>query len=116
MRQCIDCKCNITAANTYRRVDRPGKLPSRCKSCYNKYCSSRWIKRKLDVITLLGNKCIDCDKSYHYAVYDLHHVDPNSKVMQWNKMRLVSSAKLKAEVSKCILLCSNCHRVRHSTN
>ena len=70
------------------------------------------LKRKC--VDYLGNRCTDCKVSYNNdAVYDFHHLDPaikdfsiGSKIRSWEI--------LKKELDKCVLLCSNCHRVRHS--
>ena len=73
----------------------------------------RWIKRKEQAIEDKGNKCYDCEHSFPYPAYDFHHLDPASKDMDWNKMRLVTEQKLKEELAKCVLLCAVCHRMRH---
>lgn len=116
MSNCTDCQVEITSENAYKKSGRPGKYISRCKSCFNKYCMKRWIQRKLNVIEQKGNRCEDCKQSYHYSVYDFHHLNPTEKDMQWDKMRLMNEAKMQQELSKCILLCSNCHRIRHHSN
>lgn len=110
MSKCTDCKVELTKINAYRKGNR---LNSRCKQCFNKYCMNRWIKRKEQAITSKGNICFDCKKSFPYVAYDFHHLDPTKKDMDWNKMRLTTEAKLQDELSKCILLCAVCHRLRH---
>lgn len=111
MSKCTDCKTELNEQNAYRKSNR---LNSRCKVCFNRYCITRWKQRKLDAIQTLGGRCHDCKQSFHYSVYDFHHLDPSQKDMDWNKMRLVTQTTLDSELSKCILLCSNCHRIRHS--
>ena len=113
MSLCTTCNIEITPENTYKRSGRPGKLMSRCKSCFNSYCVDRWRKRKIKAIENMGNKCHDCENTFPFVVYDFHHLDPNEKEFDWSKMRLVSEEKLQRELEKCILLCSNCHRIRH---
>lgn len=76
------------------------------------YCMARWIARKIQFIGEMGNKCQDCAGSFHYAAYDFHHL--RDKEFEWTKMRLRSEAAIRKELTKCILLCSNCHRVRHA--
>ena len=116
MSNCTDCQVEITSENAYKKSGRPGKYISRCKQCFNKYCMKRWIQRKLKVIEQKGNRCYDCKNSYEYYVYDLHHLNPSEKDMQWDKMRLMNERKMQEEVAKCVLLCSNCHRIRHHSN
>jgi hypothetical protein len=89
---------------------------SKCKTCFNKYCTDRWVNKKIFFIEYLGSKCFDCGISYPkepYAIFDFHHRDPNKKEFDWSKLRLKSDIKIKEEVDKCDLLCSNCHRKRH---
>lgn len=46
---------------------------------------------------------------------DFHHVDPSQKEMSVSRLRNFTSFKrLKNEIKKCILLCSNCHRKFHA--
>ena len=45
--------------------------------------------------------------------FGLHHVNPDEKEFQFNNLYDVSIEKLKREIEKCILLCSNCHRIEH---
>lgn len=106
-------KCNITKpiSDFYIRYDRLDQVQSMCKQCFNAYCCDRWKQRKLDAIKKMGDKCVDCKISYHYSVYDFHHL--YDKDLQWNKLRLRSQDTIDKELSKCILLCSNCHRIRH---
>ena len=89
-----------------------------CKKCFNARCQQRWIKRKLEAIAYKGSQCADCQlylSNSHYAVFEFHHLDPTQKDVDWSKLRLGSSTKLYQELEKCILLCANCHRIRHAT-
>jgi hypothetical protein len=74
----------------------------------------RWIQRKHDAIKKLGDQCADCKQTYPYQVYDFHHLDPKKKDFSWTKMRLQTQTVLDNELAKCVLLCANCHRIRHS--
>ncbi|HET8685325.1 MAG TPA: hypothetical protein VFM18_01525 [Methanosarcina sp.] len=74
----------------------------------------RRLTRKMIAINQHGNKCADCEQSYHPSCYDFHHLDPNEK--DFNPCSGLSK-KLEvflAEVAKCVMLCANCHRIRHS--
>jgi len=60
----------------------------------------------------MGDKCFKCGKSYHNASYDFHHVGGKD----YNMNSLLSNASRKriiAELNKCVLLCSVCHRLEH---
>lgn len=115
-KQCTKCKVTKNISEFYKQSDRQNGY-SMCKECFNNYCALRWTKRKIDAINSKGGQCEDCGLKLvdsHHCVFDFHHLNPKTKDMDWNKMRLVSEKKLKKELDKCTLLCSNCHRIRHS--
>ena len=62
-----------------------------------------------------ANPCVDCGKHYPHPVMDLHHLDPSTK--DWDITRMIKAdygpKRIKEEIDKCVLLCSNCHRLRH---
>jgi hypothetical protein len=72
---------------------------------------TRGLLRKIKLIQLKGGKC-KCGYNTNYAALEFHHIDPNLKKFNID-LRACSNnswSKLVAEVSKCQLLCSNCHR------
>lgn len=110
---CTKCKNLKPESEFYTRNDRKHGA-SYCKTCFNNYCMKRWINRKLEAIQYKGGKCLDCNLSNApYPVYEFHHLEPDKKDVDWTKLRLKSSKAIKAELDKCILLCANCHRIRH---
>lgn len=72
----------------------------------------RW-KRKQEMVDLLGGVCVDCNLQHPLPCYDFHHLDPSTKEfdpcsrLTWKREQLVE------ELKKCVLLCANCHRIRH---
>jgi len=60
--------------------------------------------------------CCDCSvKHLPPYVYDLHHLEPDTKEGAVSRLIRTSSwERIKNEIKKCIILCSNCHRIRHS--
>ena len=85
----------------------------RCKKCLYQYQALRWNYRKTQLILEIGGKCVDCGITGHPAIFDFHHRDPNAKEFSISSMRGASYDKLRTEISKCDLLCSCCHRLRH---
>lgn len=67
-------------------------------------------KRK-KLIDMFGGKCSLCGKTH--TVYDLHHVDSETKDFTIG-MKDLRFSKLLKEAAKCILVCKNCHRELHS--
>ena len=59
-------------------------------------------------------KCIKCGFDKHPAL-DFHHIDKNSKDRGIAKMleSNMSKKSIIMEIEKCIVLCSNCHRILH---
>jgi len=64
-------------------------------------------------IELLGGCCSKCKQQFDPCVYDFHHVNPIEKEFNIGENMLVSEIRFYSEVSKCILLCANCHRLEH---
>jgi len=77
------------------------------------------LKRKQNThnaILHLGGKCKHCSLAYtskNAIVFDFHHLDPTTKSFKLASKTNTTPEKFMAEVNKCILLCSNCHRLLH---
>lgn len=61
-----------------------------------------------------GKSCTRCPEN-HPACLEFHHLDPTTKKYTINKMpyKGASIKKIKEEIDKCIILCTNCHRKNH---
>lgn len=70
-------------------------------------------ERLSKAIELLGGKCSRCLQSYDAVCYDFHHTDPAQKDFTIGENMLVGEERFFTEVSKCVLLCANCHRITH---
>lgn len=71
----------------------------------------RGRKRKLAAIERFGGKCKDCDNSFPPCVFEFHHLDPSKKDV--NPSAAMFAPKWERELDKCVMLCANCHRIRH---
>lgn len=69
-------------------------------------------KNKWELVQLFGNQCVDCKQIYPMCAYDFHHLDPSAKE---GRQALTTKRKdrIVKEIEKCVLLCANCHRIRH---
>jgi hypothetical protein len=67
-------------------------------------------------IKLLGGECSKCGYNKNYAALQFHHLDPSEKEFNWGKLRLRSWNSILKELSKCQLLCANCHVETHWPN
>lgn len=54
--------------------------------------------------------CADCGYSAHHAALEFHHQGDDKEI---NLSFAKSLAQAQSEMAKCVVLCSNCHRVRH---
>jgi len=59
--------------------------------------------------------CIVCKVKYHYSAMDLHHRNPEEKDGMINTIcKNGSYQALREEIDKCVVMCSNCHRLLHA--
>ena len=79
------------------------------------YNLQREIKRKIQMIEYKGGKCIKCGYNKNIAALDFHHLESDNK--DFNIAHVGGGLeKMKKELDKCILVCSNCHREIHNPN
>lgn len=73
-------------------------------------------ERNLMIFNYKGAECNHCGLSEpkHLEIYDYHHVDPDTKLYSVSNILKGPIERLKTEVDKCLLLCSNCHRKEHA--
>jgi hypothetical protein len=63
--------------------------------------------------------CADCGIKYQTCVMDFHHMGDKEFEIATARQRRFSPERVRKEIAKCVVLCSNCHRIRHdqeSTN
>lgn len=69
----------------------------------------------MSAINYIGNKCIDCGWQGHQAAFQFHHKNPKEKDFVIGNVANKSWDSIIGELKKCVLLCANCHAIRHST-
>ena len=72
-----------------------------------------WITARLDRFKVFKG-CSHCGYKDNPAALQFHHVDPSKKLQNVSMIRRSSYSQwkvIKAEIRKCILLCSNCHSI-----
>lgn len=85
----------------------PYNKTARYRQSLKKYTAKRraWLDDKKN------HPCEDCGHTFHPAAMQFHHVRGRKKFTVGNLTR--SNKSLEAEMGKCVLLCANCHFVRH---
>ena len=58
------------------------------------------------------NPCMDCKISYPYYMMDFDHVRGTKQANVAELINTLSQKRLDAEIAKCEIVCSNCHRAR----
>jgi hypothetical protein len=76
---------------------------------------SRGLRRKLQLVTEAGGGCTRCGYHRNLAALVWHHRDPSGKTFTLDVRALSnrSEADIRNEISKCALLCANCHAEVH---
>lgn len=76
-----------------------------------------WRNRfKEKLVLTMGGSCQCCGYNTCYAALEFHHLDPKEKDFGLGSIRKSPQAwaKVVAELKKCILVCSNCHKELHA--
>ena len=94
-----------------------GKIYRRhkCRLCYrNKKRELRARYRRWIVDLKKSKKCVECGIA-DYRVLDFHHRNQEDK--DYSIALICKNGRgmdsIKKEVSKCIVICANCHRIMH---
>ncbi len=103
---CKSC-AQITNADTYRR------LPKRRLKIKERNQQSLLYCRRLIAKLKKMKGCLICQENEPCAL-DFHHVNPAEKDTEISLLNKHSVKKVKAEIRKCVILCSNCHRKHHA--
>ena len=103
----------------------PIKDPEKRKAYHKKYIKEHYKKNKEYYLQrnkeatqkvrefILQSKsepCRDCGKSYPFYVMDFDHVGEKKFNLGGAHKRGID--KIKQEIAKCEVVCSNCHRIR----
>jgi len=126
--KCTKCGIIKSENDFYKRSTRSG-FHLMCKLCKKNYAHQRYLILKADImakdkrqvkerINYLRSlkhykSCTDCKISYPHYIMDWDHIENKSfGIGGRSKSLRVSLKTLHAELNKCELVCSNCHRAR----
>jgi transposase len=98
---------------SFETVKKYVQVIKRVKKVTNSESVMLWRKKtKKKLIEYKGGKCELCGYSKCERALEFHHTNPNEKDFSISG-RSLSFDKLKNEVDKCMLVCSNCHSEIH---
>lgn len=127
MKVCARCKIKKELEDYYKNNQSKTGLSSYCKECQKsdkknhyqnnkeQYAKNHFYNKKWLVDIKLELKCEKCGFD-HPAALDFHHLNPNEKkfLINNNGVSKRSKEEIENEIKKCIILCSNCHRIEHA--
>lgn len=136
-KQCYTCKEVLPTTSFGTNNSKKDKKKHICKECEkvlrrNRYLvdknriykeNHRFHKKRKEVFYSYIKEymkkdyfeCTSCGYSHTiHAPFDWHHLDTTKKEYGISSMVRHTKDKLFKELDKCILLCSNCHRILHN--
>lgn len=126
-KECTRCGYIKPATEFFTVKRNKDGLQSHCKECQRAYIRDHYERNKqyykdkslghhrpiADLIyTLRCGACTDCGRHYHPIVMEFDHRNPSEKSYNIAEMRRHSPETALAELAKCDVVCSNCHKLR----
>ena len=111
---CRHCNCSLPLSLFYQK-SKGGYWPycKPCESLRKKQQLINFKKQCLEYKQVFG--CILCGYNKNLTALDFHHTNPAEKDFTISSRgQLKLNDKIKSELDKCDVLCSNCHREKHS--
>jgi hypothetical protein len=130
MKKCPACSEQKKTSEFYKNKRKPDGLQVHCKACHNKMTKTSYERKRphyleakkkanterrkryrklLDEVKSVP--CTDCEQRFPPYVMDFDHVR-GKKLFHVGNAGQQSLAAVKAEIAKCEVVCSNCHRIR----
>lgn len=112
-RKCPKCEKVLPSTDFYkrRRIDYSSTY---CKICTSEQTLNRMQRLKKQMVDYKGGSCMICGYKKYMGALDFHHLNPKEKDFNLAHMKKYTfDEKIKKELDKCILVCSNCHREIH---
>ena len=132
LKTCYKCSTNKPLFDFNRSKSRKDGVQSICRECSKEVNNlgykhnpnrAKSIKDTRDRAKKRNKRLINRYKSMCGCKYcnerttvclDFHHLDPSIKEDNLSRMDTVSIDRIKEEIRKCIVVCSNCHRKLHA--
>ena len=122
-KQCPRCAVYQPLAQYHKSSRRAGWAASDgtyrqsyCRACQraDRRRQQRSRNEKLAAIKS-SHGCADCGFNGHPAALDFHHASGDKDFQIGGNAASHSWATVLREAAKCVVLCANCHRIRHAT-
>lgn len=110
---CFKCKVEKEISEFHEK-DHGKRHSPWCKKCFSRYCRDRWKSIKLKAISLFDSRCCKCGYNKNLSSLDFHHMEPDKKEYNWNRLCKRPWEEIVSELKKCILVCRNCHSELHN--
>lgn len=107
------CRGGVIATCRDCTIKRVKKWIDGHANVYREKINQRNRDRKREIVDYFGDKCFDCQVTYPQYVYEFHHLDSTQKDVNPSKALTWSEDRMWTELNKCVMLCANCHKVRH---
>ena len=107
MRRCSRCLLEKPLSEFHKGT----RYRSYCKPCMTAYNNAQANRNIAIVRAAKDVPCADCGQRYHWFQMDFDHVR-GQKSYNISRMMTMSEERLRAEIAKCDVVCSNCHRMR----
>jgi hypothetical protein len=72
----------------------------------------KWLENREIIIAAKSKPCVDCRRVYHYSQMDFDHLPGFEKKFDLWSFSVRKPETIRAEIAKCDVVCSNCHRLR----
>lgn len=119
MKQCIICEKELTVTqvkyccpNCKQKAHYNKHVKNNPNTSYSQY--KRADERKKMFIKELGGGCSKCGYNKNYSALHFHHLRDKLFTIDSRVISNSSIKRLREELSKCILLCGNCHAELHN--
>jgi DNA-directed RNA polymerase subunit RPC12/RpoP len=101
-------ECAMHGWTWFRRIGTSTRY--RCAQCAVETVSNRRRRLKRILVEEAGGRCVACGYAGCVGVLQFHHLDPSTKRFHLGREGVTRSLeRARAEASKCVLLCANCH-------
>lgn len=111
---CPSCKKQCNIEDFYQRRGKPNDS-TYCKKCTSVQTLNRMQKLKKQMVDYKGGCCSICGYNKYVGALEFHHLNPKEKDFNLAHMKKYTfNDKVKNELDKCVLVCSNCHREIHA--